>query len=389
MDLNRFSKLQFYSVGIVAVNKLLSENFVEVIPIEHTTFMEGELTDRFEEFEAQGEASDGTSFDVKIDTTLSVRAEWLPLCVSNRITSPDVRRGEHVALYKFGDDDGFYWTTLRQDKHIRRLETAIFSFSNNRDENIEDDPETTYWFEISTHKKIIHLHTSKNDDEPFIYDVQINTKDGRVVIQDDDSNYIFLDSAERHIRVHNKDMTYIEADKRIINMHAYDEINMTTDKFTLVAKESIDTKTKRYNERCDDYTLEAKDSITTETKEHKVGNENFKLHTQKDLSQTVEGKTLFKTPMWEYKVGVIKFDVKTKFHVEIDPGVDVQGSDASEPPEKKILFKGAPIDHDDILTTTYVPGPAEVPPVEIKGTDTNKSDVEPKESDEPKEVPAL
>jgi hypothetical protein len=353
--------------------------------------MEGELTDFKDEYKGSGKDKDGRSFSHDIDLTLSVRAKWLPFCQGNRITPPDVRRGEHVMLYQLGDADEYYWVTLRQDKHLRRLETVIYSYSNNRDEDIEDDPETTYWFEVSTHKKLIHLHTSKNDKEPFTYDVQINTKDGRIIVEDDDMNYLFLDSKERHWRIHNKDQTYIELDKRIINMHSHDEINMTTTKYTLTAKESMDIKTKRYNERCDDYTMEAEESITTETKEEKVGNEKYILHTKEEYRHKIEGHVLFETPRWEYKVITMKFKIKNKFHAQIDPSVEIEDNngDGQEPPELKFLFGGAPIDHDNIITTTYVEGPAVVPPVEIKAKEVEKSDVEPEETEDPKEVPAL
>jgi hypothetical protein len=385
------SKLQPFSVGIVAVNKLPSEHHVEVVPLETASFMEGELTDFKDEYKGSGKDKDGRSFSHDIDLTLSVRAKWLPFCQGNRITPPDVRRGEHVMLYQLGDADEYYWVTLRQDKHLRRLETVIYSYSNNRDEDIEDDPETTYWFEVSTHKKLIHLHTSKNDKEPFTYDVQINTKDGRIIVEDDDMNYLFLDSKERHWRIHNKDETYIELDKRIINMHSHDEINMTTTKYTLTAKESMDIKTKRYNERCDDYTMEAEESITTETKEEKVGNEKYILHTKEEYRHKIEGHVLFETPRWEYKVITMKFKIKNKFHAQIDPSVEIEDNngDGQEPPELKFLFGGAPIDHDNIITTTYVEGPAVVPPVEIKAKEVEKSDVEPEETEDPKEVPAL
>lgn len=384
------SKLQMFSVGIVAVNKLPSEHFVEVVPLETASFMEGELTDFKDEYKGGGVDKDGRSFDHKKDLTLSIRAKWLPFAQGNRITPPDVRRGEHVILYQLGDTDEYYWVTLRQDKHIRRLETVIYSYSNNREEDIPDDPNTTYWMEVSTHKKLIHIHTSKNDKEPFTYDVQINTKDGRIVVEDDDKNYLFLDSKQRHWRIHNKDKTYVELDKRIINMHSYDEINLTTDKYTLVAKTSIDTKTKRYNERCDDYTLEAKDSITTETKEHKVGNENYTLFTEKNLRHRIDGHVLFETPRWEYKVISIKYKIKNKFHAQIDPSVEIEdkNGDGQESPELKFLFGGAPIDHDNIITTTYVEGPAIVPPVEIKAEKVEKSTVEPEDTEDPEEVPA-
>lgn len=243
------SQLHFYSIGVVATNKKMTSHFVEVSPIEDSAFMDGEITDHKEDYKSKSKSFDDQEWETKIDTTASVRAKWLPMGNSNRITSPDVRRGEVVALYRFGDVDEFYWTTLLQDKHIRRLETVIYSFSNNREENIEDDPKSTYFMEVSTHKKLIHLHTSKNDKEPFTYDIQINTKDGIIIITDDVDNYLFIDSKNTRIKVRNKDDSYIDMDKKKITIHAPDRIDMITKDFSLKASSSATVETPKYTRK--------------------------------------------------------------------------------------------------------------------------------------------
>lgn len=296
------SRLVFYSIGVVAVNKKLTSHFVEITPIEDIPYLDGEITDNFDEYETTGKDHLGKEFNVKIDTTASIRAKWLPAGNSNRITSPDVRRGEHVAIYKFGDADEYYWATLLQDKHIRRLETVIYSFSNNRDENIEDSPTTTYFFEISTHKKLIHIHTSKNDDEPFIYDIQLDTKNGNFVLRDDDDNYIFLDSKERHIKLHNKDTSYMEMDKKIINIHSLEEVNIKTKHYTLHATETMKTLTKDYQEVCDDYKQFAKKTLTTETKKQKFITEEYDVLTKKLYKQTAENFEYIGEKKWKLRV---------------------------------------------------------------------------------------
>lgn len=258
------SQLRFYSVGVVAVNKKMSSHFVEVCPLEDNSFLDGEITDHKEDYEAKSKDFSGQDWETKIDTTASVRAKWLPMENANRITSPDVRRGEIVALYRFGDVDEFYWTTLLQDKKLRRLETVIFSFSNNSEENIEDSPTTTYFLEVSTHKKLIHLHTSKNDKEPFTYDLQINTKDGIVILTDDVDNYWFVDSKNTRIKLRNKDNSYIDMDKKKITIHAPDRIDMITKDFSLKASKSATVETPTYTRKSTTDTLTtSKYSVTS------------------------------------------------------------------------------------------------------------------------------
>lgn len=383
---HQLSQLRYYSIGIIATNKELSEHFVEILPIEYFNFIDGEILDHTEEYKASGKSFTGESFNVKIDTTATLRAKWLPIGQTNRITPPDVRRGEQVIIYQFGDVDEYYWVDAFQYKHVRRLETAIWSFSDNREENVEDTPESTYWMEVSTHKKVIHLHTSKSDEEPFVYDIQINTKDGRIVIQDDDHNYIFLDSAERFIKLHNKDDTYIEMNKRVINIFSHDEINMTTDKYCLNAKSSIDVKTERYNEKCDKYTLEAEESINTETKEHEVLNDNFTIYTDKEFRMGTgveeEAKVYFQTPKFEYKVDKIKFKVAMEW---IADNTGEPQSEEEPPDEVKFKFKGN-VDVESLVTAECTLTAAVVEEAEIEAEEVEKEEVEPEEQEEAKKL---
>jgi hypothetical protein len=69
-----------------------------------------------------------------------------------------------------------------------------------------------YWIEISTHRKNIRLHTSKNDGEPFAWDIQLDTKNGTFTIEDNDEGYFFYDAKKRHFKMHNKDKTYSETE---------------------------------------------------------------------------------------------------------------------------------------------------------------------------------
>ena len=191
------SRLHFYSYGIVAKNKDLSSDLIEVVPSEDQSFLDGELTDNIEKIEAEGEDHNGEKFKTTVETTNSIKAKWLSFTDTNRMTSPDVRRGEEVVIWRFGDTDQYWWFTLQQDKKLRRLETVIYGFSNVREENIEMKHDNMYWFEISTHRKNVRFHTSKNDDEPFAWDIQLNTKDGTFTIEDNDDGYFFYDAKKR------------------------------------------------------------------------------------------------------------------------------------------------------------------------------------------------
>jgi len=240
MDNQKLSKLQFYSMGIVANNKPLSDVFIEVTPVEEFPLLDGEITDNVENYQVDYKDSKNVPKKVDLKTTVSIKAKWLPINNSNRRTPPDVRRGEHVVIYRFADTDQYWWNTLQNDNKLRRLETVIYSFNNLREENIEDKADTSYWLEISTHKKLMHVHTSKNDGEPFSYDIQINAKEGNLVITDDSGNYILLDSAEKTIHLENSLGSFIDINKNDITINATKNVTIKSLNTIITASNSID-----------------------------------------------------------------------------------------------------------------------------------------------------
>lgn len=239
MEQPSISKLRFYSLGLVAVNKNLKLDTIEVTPIEDFPMLDGEITDNREKYSANALDASGAATNVEVDTTATIKAKWLPISNSNRKTSPDVRRGETVVLYKFADSDAYWWNTLFDDNNLRRLETVIYAFSNNSKEGPVNDSDSTYFLEVSTHRKIIHIHTSKSDGEPFSYDVQINAKEGRIVITDDVGNFIVLNSADKRITVQNVSESTIDINDKNINITAPETITLTAKNIIVNASEAI------------------------------------------------------------------------------------------------------------------------------------------------------
>lgn len=224
------SKLKFYSIGVIAANKELNSVMVEVSPIEKLPYTDGELTDNADVINAKGQNSEGVAYDSQTFVAGTVSAKWLPINSSNRRTPPDVRRGETVILYQFANEPLLYWATLMDDAHLRKLETVVWAFSATRDESKPTDKDTSYYLEFSTHTKTITLHTCIADGEPFSYTVQINAKEGRVIITDDIDNYFLLDSKERQIRIENTDGSFMEVNKKDVNINAPENYNLTVGK---------------------------------------------------------------------------------------------------------------------------------------------------------------
>lgn len=227
--LMRESSLKFYSLGIVAVNKSRNSPYIMAVPIEELPMTTGTTEDV--NVKAKGAAKPNVFHKVakrpstldKQKTTYSVEvpdhkkvsraynvvaesmivAKWRPIGDNNRVTAPDVIAGETVLLMRVADTDDYTWETIGYEPGIRRQETVCFMFGNIPSGQAAIDKETSYWLEVSTHDKYVHLHTSKNDGEPYSYDIRLDTEKGTFEITDNSGNNIVLNSSQNQITLLN------------------------------------------------------------------------------------------------------------------------------------------------------------------------------------------
>lgn len=235
----QISKLKIYSLGIVAENKLPSSKEVEVTPIEEMPMLDGELAPVATDYNAKATDALGSSYEDTVELTTTIKAKWLPIGAANRVSAPDVRRGEMVVIYKFGDTDKYFWTTLNEDLKLRKLETVIYAFSGTTNEGAEINADTFYFIEISTHKKLITLHTSKDNGEPFSYDIQLDTNNGKLVITDDVGNYVLLDSSQSRIQLMNVDGSEYDMHKTNLTVNIPEKITFNAMEFEVNAKTTV------------------------------------------------------------------------------------------------------------------------------------------------------
>lgn len=199
MSSSRESNLKLYSLGIVAVTKERGSDAIKVTPIEELTMTNKKLSEEKSNYKVEVPDAKGVSRSSEVESDIMMVAKWIPFGHSNRLTAPDVVQGETVVLFRFGDTDEYYWTTIFREAKLRRLETVNYGYSNIPGGMVAFDKETSYWFEISTEDKHVKLHTSKNDGEPFEYDITLDTGNGKLLIDDNIGNSIELNSAENTI----------------------------------------------------------------------------------------------------------------------------------------------------------------------------------------------
>lgn len=223
------SQLIPYSIGIAAENKPLDTRFLNVAPIELLSALDGEIKYDPQTSTVKGQDSLGNQYEIKTTLDNSLTAEWLP-GMSNRVTPPDIRRGEFIELFRLADSDKFYWRCMGIRDDLRRLETAIYAFNGTPVETDEGiDYNTCYFFEVSTHKKLVTMSTSQANGEPFRYTFQFNTDEGHVLLTDDVGNHVLLDSANTNIHMENIEGTMVELNKKDINFYAPQDVNGLVD----------------------------------------------------------------------------------------------------------------------------------------------------------------
>lgn len=236
--MQQVSKLTAVSVGHVAANKALNSTMVEISPIEAMPMQSGELADNTTEYKSKATDGDGAAYETSTTMKASIQAEWIPLGDSNRMTPPDVRRGELVVVYQFGDSDKYYWNTLKNDLAFRKLETVVWAFSATTDENAKPNHDNCYFIEVSTHKGSISIHTTKANGEPYTYDIVLNTKEGSFSIVDDIGNEFLMDSAASRFYMKNDKGSFIDLNKLILGIQTGEQINLQTKAYSLQAETS-------------------------------------------------------------------------------------------------------------------------------------------------------
>ena len=226
-------QIKEYSIGYCLVNKEPNTDIIRAVPTDVFPMVDGELVDHAEKYNASGRDSFGGGYSEEMETTIGIKCKWL--CQdANALTSPDVRRGAKVRIYRMGNSDQFYWTLYTNTDNHQKLETVIRGYSNTQDENAVADEANTWIQGVDTrdNKEIIFGKTTKSDGEAYAYDTRIDAKNSRIFFKDDDGNEILLDSKNAIIRLQNSYGTFIELNKDKINMSCVDYTNNSSSSMT-------------------------------------------------------------------------------------------------------------------------------------------------------------
>ncbi len=101
------SAYRLISIGYVAENKLRTEHTVEISLTELSPMLNGELKSNVDTINFDGLDAKGNPYAGQVNISNTIMATWKG-GLGNRISSPDVRRGDRVEIYQFGNTDKYY-----------------------------------------------------------------------------------------------------------------------------------------------------------------------------------------------------------------------------------------------------------------------------------------
>lgn len=220
-------------IGVAAVDKELDSRFLKV-RIPETQPMNRNAQATSQSIDVKSGSTDGTQTGT-LTAVNFIEAEYIG--ETNKPFPPDVRKGEQILLYMYGDTNKYYWRAMGTDDGLRRTERVRLQANATLANNAELDDTNTYGFEIDTRTaKFLRLWTSKANGEKYAYTLRFDGEEGNLIIGDDADNVITLESEEKRITITNGDKSSFQIDKRNITLYCEGQLNV-------VAKEGINMQT--------------------------------------------------------------------------------------------------------------------------------------------------
>ena len=197
------SKLHFYSYGIVSKDNSDNSSVIPIFPIEK--LHSEQQTSKDIKFKIREESIDMSSDHhepvykekhetISLTKSNNILAKWARLGQGNRITPPNVVKGEHVVILRFSNRDEYYWETINYYLGLRKKEHAVFFFSNDDSSSKDSDIEKGYYLEVSPKNSKVKLHLGN---DAVSYDFELKGKEGIVELKDDKDNAFKLDSNKK------------------------------------------------------------------------------------------------------------------------------------------------------------------------------------------------
>lgn len=246
--MNDITQLVPFSVGLVIADSINNNPYIRVIPIEQQGFIDGKIEDGYNEDVVEGTDSLGNSWQGNYTTSTGLSAKWISKD-SNRRTPPSIHKGEKVQLYKYADSDDIFWEDMGQDTNNRTTERVVMAWSNKpKRDGKELDSTNSYFLEVDTNTGLVTLQTNKSNGEPFGFTLQIQTKKGIAVLENDVGDTVYIDGSKKDVGLENQSGCKVQLLDKDVNIKAVENVNIEAGKnINLKSGNSITGETKTIN----------------------------------------------------------------------------------------------------------------------------------------------
>jgi len=221
--MNKDSELRLYSLAYVVEDYIEDDPYLKVLPVEHISDKSGVIGLSIPGSVVTKDI-DGVITNTVINKSDVITAKWINMNEPNRLTAPNIHKGETVILWRYSGDR-YFWTVFYNELDLRKREKATYVYSNKDDIKDASKLKQFYYWTVDTINKFARFHTDDNDGELTTYDIEINTKDGIFVLVDGLGNDIKLTSVDGTLTITTNLNVIVNTVNAIVNAAATATIN--------------------------------------------------------------------------------------------------------------------------------------------------------------------
>ena len=236
------SKLEIFSLGIVAKDKVRGSDIISVYPVETLPIANGNVISINKNYKANLPDLSGTQNQGQIQSKVILQATWLALECGNQNSAPDLYANESVLLWRYAEVETYYWQSLFREPTLRRLEDILYIYGGTKEYGVELSRKNSYWMEVNTFEGNIKLHTSTSNKEKIGYDIELDGLNGIMTINDNKGNTVVLSSSDDDLTITTNKTINLKTGKEI-NITAGSNINLKANNIGLNGNVTINGNT--------------------------------------------------------------------------------------------------------------------------------------------------
>lgn len=186
-------------IGIAALDKKPNDVALDVFMQETLPSTSGKLSEV--KNNKVDTLSNNNANSYKANKGKTITCKWKGTSGSNRMSPPDIRKGESINVYQYGGTDQYYWEPFSYEMDLKTTECVVYGFSNKNKKATNtneasrlSEMKKMYYFMVDTINKLVKFHSNKDNGEYTTYDFDIKTKDGILQVYDGNGNYLQLNS---------------------------------------------------------------------------------------------------------------------------------------------------------------------------------------------------